>query len=976
MNALSGVVGVAAGDWHSLALKNDGTVWAWGAGGSGALGNGDTEDHGSPVQVSGLSGVVAVAGGGLHSLALKSDGTVWAWGCSYGLTEFFSLPSADCVLRPAQVNGLRGVKAVADGYNHSLALRSDGTVWAWGRGEYGQRGDGTANLLTVETPVQVSGLSNVAALAGGRLRSLAVKNDGTVWAWGHNAGGALGDGSTTNRPTPVEVSGLRGVVAVSGGDSHCLALGSDGTVWAWGLNDWRQLGDGTPAIRTVPMQVSTLSGVIRAAGGYMHSLAVRNDGTVWAWGDNYSGQLGDGTRTGRSAPVRVSGLSAMTAVAGGDGHSLALKSDGTVWAWGRDDPGELGDGPTEPRTTPVQVAGLSGVVSVACGGWHSLAVRNDGSVWAWGLNYFGELGTGSTVDAHAPVRVSGLNGVVAVAAGGFHSLALKSDGTVWAWGSNEAGVLGDGTQTQRTTPVLVPGLNGVSAVAAGHTHSMVLKSDGTVWVWGSNPDGRLGDGTAISTSVPVQIRGLQGVAALTAGGGHSLAVKTDGTVWAWGNDSVGQLGDGGTTIAYAPIQVSGLGGVLAASAGEAHSLAIQSDGTLWAWGLDYDGELGLGSPIIRTTPVETVPTSSGGSYTVSLNRSKLNFGAVAGSTPVVTPAQEVTLAQSGSTVAAWSAISNQTWLKVSPAAGTGGAKLAVSIVASALPGVGPYVGMLTIDSAGASNSPLSVPVTLDVKAASSAPYGSFDSPANNSGGWASSIPVTGWALDDVKVANVRIWRDPVAPEPAGNLIFIGDADIVPGARPDVETAHPSAPLAYRAGWGYMLLTNFLPAGGNGTYKLYAIAADAEGNSSRLGTSTITVDNAHAVKPFGALDRPAPGETISGTVFPNWGWALTPQPAMIPADGSTLKVMVDGVNLGQPTYGLLRSDIAGLFPTYANATTAVGVKTLDTTTLADGMHTIAWIARDNQGHVDGIGSRYFYVLNALSGAKAPAAQREA
>jgi len=184
---------------------------------------------------------------------------------------------------------------------------------------------------------------------------------------------------------------------------------------------------------------------------------------------------------------------------------------------------------------------------------------------------------------------------------------------------------------------------------------------------------------------------------------------------------------------------------------------------------------------------------------------------------------------------------------------------------------------------------------------------------------------------------------------------------VPGARADVDNAYATYPFSYKAGWGYMLLTNFLPNGGNGTTTLHAYANDGENQSTLLGSKTISCSNATATKPFGTIDTPGQGETVSGTIV-DFGWALTPQPALIPVDGSTIWVYVDNVPVGHPTYNQYRADIATLFPGYANTGGAVGYFVLNTTTLANGIHTIAWIVTDNQGRADGIGSRYFWVNN--------------
>ena len=509
--------------------------------------------------------------------------------------------------------------SVVAGRSHSLALKSDGTVWAWGNNSTGQLGDGSTTDRW--TPVQVSGLSGVIALAAGSEHSLALKSDGTVWAWGDNSNGQLGDGSTRNRFTPVQVSGLSGVIAIAGSTFHSLALKSDGTVWAWGLNWYGQLGDGSIDSRSTPVQVSGLSGVIAIAGGSDHSLALKSDGTVWAWGNNDYGQLGDGSKTTRSTPVQVSGLNDVIALAGGDYHSLALKSDGTVWAWGKNGYGQLGDGSTSDRLTPVQVSGLSGVIALAGGDYHSLALKRDGTVWAWGSNTYGQLGDGSTSNRFTPVQVRGLSGVIAIAAGDSHSLALKSDGTVWAWGRNNSGQLGDGSKTTRSTPVQVRGLSGVIALAGGSDHSLALKSDGTVWAWGGDNDYGVGKGCRTGRGgggcpapAPVQVRGLSGVIALAAGDSHSLALKSDGTVWAWGSNSYGQLGDGSTTDRWTPVQTLGAGGSGFLNLHQATSPAVASRQTNIAtrgWAGTGDSVMIAGFVISGDQPKKVLITAKG-----------------------------------------------------------------------------------------------------------------------------------------------------------------------------------------------------------------------------------------------------------------------------------------------------------------------------------------------------------------------------
>ncbi|NIM14533.1 MAG: hypothetical protein GTO45_21140, partial [Candidatus Aminicenantes bacterium] len=338
---------------------------------------------------------------------------------------------------------------------------------------------------------------------------------------------------------------------------------------------------------------------------------------------------------------------------------------------------------------------------------------------------------------------------------------------------------------------------------------------------------------------------------------------------------------------------------------------------------------------------------------ISLSKNKLNFatdifGASTGS-------QSFLVNNSGGGTLNWTVSADQGWINFTPGSGTDAGSVSVSLDASGL-GAGQYTGTITVSDPDAVNSPQTVEVMLKVYSSTSSPFGDFATPLDGST-VRSSVPVTGWALDDIEVESVKIYL-----QENGSLSYIGDAVFVEGARPDVELLYPDYPMNDRAGWGYMMLTYFLPNGGNGTYTLHAIATDAEGNEATLGTRTITCDNANAVKPFGAIDTPTQGGTASGTDFRNQGWVLTPQPNAIPTDGSTINVFVDGVKLGHPTYNVYREDIATLFPGYANSNGAMAYFNFDTTAYANGVHTIYWTAADDAGNTDGIGSRFFTIEN--------------
>jgi hypothetical protein len=361
--------------------------------------------------------------------------------------------------------------------------------------------------------------------------------------------------------------------------------------------------------------------------------------------------------------------------------------------------------------------------------------------------------------------------------------------------------------------------------------------------------------------------------------------------------------------------------------------------------------------------------------TLTVNRMKLNFGY---GNALITSPQAVTVSISGGFGVAWTASSDHPNVTVSPTSGNGSGTFQVT--ATPPPGGGTSGAIITVTASGATGSPQQIQVNV-ASVAPTMPFGSFDTPANNTIVAAGSIAVTGWALDSIEVVSVGIWREPIPNEPTASngLVFIGNANFVADARLDVAAAFPRSPYQYRGGWGYLMLSNFLPNSsgapgrGNGTYKLHVIVTNKSGTAIDLGTRTITVDNAHATKPFGTLDTPDQGGTASGNAFVNFGWALTQNPYFIPFDGSTINVFVDSLPIGHPTYNQPRADIESLFPGYANTNGAVGFFFMDTTKLKNGVHTISWSVADNAGRIDGIGSRYFAVLNANGGGVAPPAE---
>jgi alpha-tubulin suppressor-like RCC1 family protein len=371
------------------------------------------------------------------------------------------------------------VISIWGGARESIALKSDGTVWTWGlsnctlgSGACGKLGDGAQSERHV--PVQVHGpgnigyLSSITAIMGGEHHNFALRSDGTVWAWGGNFVGQLGSGNFTNTDVPVQVSFSVSVTKLGGRGYHSLAVDQNGTVWAWGWNSQGQLGHDTagqlcPSLpgtcSDVPVQVIGISNPLTVTGGGFFSMAVMPDHTVMGWGSNTNGQLGDGTYTNRPLPVVASGvLSHVVQLSAGWKHTVALTEDGKVWTWGDNAAGEIGNGITSTQgiSVPFQVPGLSNVIAVSGGDRFTGALTTGGTVWTWGWNGFGQLGDASNVDhSSVPVQVHGLDHVKIYAARDYHNLAVKDDGTVWAWGSGQNGELGDNLTSDSNVPVQV-----------------------------------------------------------------------------------------------------------------------------------------------------------------------------------------------------------------------------------------------------------------------------------------------------------------------------------------------------------------------------------------------------------------------------------------------------------------------------------------------------------------------------------------
>jgi alpha-tubulin suppressor-like RCC1 family protein len=673
VDGLDGVIALAGGNGNSFALLDDGTVWAWGDNQFGQLGTGqywlDLPYSITPVQVLNLTGVIAIACGGDHILALKADGTVWTWGNNQHGQLGIGTYGYYTENIPVQVHGINGegfltdITTIAAGYHHNLAIDFDGNFYSWGSNASGELGDGTKILRA--TPVHVNGINDVVSIDAGWGHSLAITEDGTAWTWGRNDSGQLGDGTNVSKLSPVQVMDVDGngvltdVTAIASGHFHNLAVLTSGAVVAWGRNGSGQLGDGTTTHRNVPVDVKGLNGVgwltdvDTLAAGHSHSLAIKNDGRLYTWGSNSRGQLGNGRTWSSSTPVHLNGLSNVSLIAAGWQHSLAVGIGNTptgtdVAVHFSENEAVTHDitltfddvtmpgatvllpttfGPTAPSgyTFGSPPAFYYTATSAIFSDNVTICIHHPGvsesdklfqsetTLTYYGTSFSPIIVDGEWIDITTLVDVdSGMICGLAASLGGFAigSEKIITDGP-YSWGLNASGQLGDGTTNLQNSPMMVNGLDELIAVAAGGSHSLALKADGTVWAWGDNTHGQLGDGTNTTSYLPVQVSNLTDVTAIAAGQTHSLALKNDGTVWSWGSNLYKQLASGDANDRNSPVQVivegywnDYLSNVISIATGQYHNLALSSDGKVWVWGWNDHAQLGDGSTTTRITPIE------------------------------------------------------------------------------------------------------------------------------------------------------------------------------------------------------------------------------------------------------------------------------------------------------------------------------------------------------------------------------------
>ena len=608
---------------HALALKEDGSLWAWGDNRSGQLGDGTREDQPFPVRITGDYDWVKISASSNGTLALKDDGSLWGWGSSF----LFGYPFENRIV-PTRIDGDYDWMDISLGNGFAVALKTDGTLWSWGANSFGQLGDGTfEDSEDKYKPRQVGEYNDWVNISAGAYHTLALRSDGGLWTWGNNKLGQLGDGTLVNRNVPTKINIDHELKHIKTGHTFSMARKEDGSLWFWGENRFN-IGDSLEDNITFPLNTNLGSNWDSIYFTSRHILGIQYDSSLWSWGSNTFGELGHGVNIHSYSPKKITEDLNWTSVTAGHKHSMAISNSEDLFGWGGNYYGQLGNGTKNKVDIPQLIDNITGISRISAGHEHTIVIKNDGSLWSWGWNNFGQLGINSTDDMMEPFRVGNTADWQSISAGGAHSMALKSDGTLWGWGLNSSGQLGNASKENKHHPVLIDDETSWVVISAGFEHTLALKNDGSLWSWGNNIIGQLGDGTGDNIDYPRQVGTDKDWMTISTTAYHSVAVKYDGSLWSWGDNSRGQIGDGTNENRFVPVRIGNDNDWSEVFAGYDNTFALKQDGTLWAWGANSSGQLGTGNTVDSSINIPTqvgsdkdwVTLTSGGSHVLALKK--------------------------------------------------------------------------------------------------------------------------------------------------------------------------------------------------------------------------------------------------------------------------------------------------------------------------------------------------------------------
>ncbi|MCM2344126.1 MAG: hypothetical protein NDJ24_06155 [Alphaproteobacteria bacterium] len=586
---------VSAGDTHTCGVKSDDTLWCWGSNSNGQIGdNTSGTNRLVPTTVSGGSAWKLVSAGNTHTCGIKSDDTLWCWGNNAnGKTGLNT--SAGNTLTPTQVNGGGSWKFVSAGSSHSCGIKSDDTLWCWGNNFAGKLGDSTSTQRLV--PTAVSGGLTWRSVSAGGMHTCGIRlSNNALYCWGNNWNGGvqtgfLGDGTTTSRNTPTAVSGGGSWISVSANFGYTCGVKADNSVWCWGDNKDANLSLGYASYSDTLVPTATIG--LGSASAVVDGCILKTDGLIRCWGPNDYGKAGNGAAGSIANPFVFVEEGPWKSFSGGinsmnGGTACAIKTDDSLWCWGFSEDGSTGIGPTTEFSIPVPtaVAGGGAWKKVSTNASVSCGIKANDTLWCWG-----DFGV-----EYAPVQV-GVDLWRDIDIGYYSTCAIKLDGSLWCGSSwSLSSVNGGGVWLQ---------------VDTGTSSSCAVKSDNTLWCWGDNYAGQLGDGSYTdSPNTPVQVSGGGSWKKVSVGNDYACAVKLDGSLWCWGYNDRGQLGDASTTDKNVPTPVSGggewidVGTAFDENFWSSQTCAVKSDKSLWCWGMNQQGQVGDG-----TTTNRNVPTS-------------------------------------------------------------------------------------------------------------------------------------------------------------------------------------------------------------------------------------------------------------------------------------------------------------------------------------------------------------------------------
>ncbi|MCM2344320.1 MAG: hypothetical protein NDJ24_07145 [Alphaproteobacteria bacterium] len=562
----------------------------------------------------GKHGWLQVAVGESYTCGIRTDNKLYCWGAnSLGRTGL-GVSSGQARV-PAEVTGGGSWKQVAVSTYHTCGIKSDDTLWCWGYNVSGQLGDNSTTQRLVPTAVNGGGTWKQVDVGQG-YHTCGIKSDDTLWCWGNNANGRTGlNTAAGNTLVPTQISGGGTWKQVSAGNEHACGIMSDDTARCWGRNNNGEIGDNSSTQRLVPTALNG-GGTWKqiSTGGSSHTCGIRMDDTARCWGANWSGQLGDNSITLRLVPTALSGGGTWKRVSAGSGHTCGVRSDDTMRCWGSNSNGKLGDNTLTSRTVPTALYSGGVWKYMDVGGNNTCGIRLDDVLYCWGSNNYSQLGENTAPETAVPLPLTGNTSWKQVSIGTYSACGIKSDDKLYCWGENYEGEMGYGAQYDYSSqPGEVSGGGSWKFLSAsnGRYHTCGIKSDDTLWCWGAN-DGRLGDNTTTRRLVPTAVSGGGTWKFVSGGSAFTCGIKSDDTLWCWGINGSGQLGDNSITTRLVPTAVNGGGTWLTVSAANGYACAIKLDNTLWCWGSNSDGRTGLNTAA-GTTLVPT-QVSGGGSW--------------------------------------------------------------------------------------------------------------------------------------------------------------------------------------------------------------------------------------------------------------------------------------------------------------------------------------------------------------------------